>query len=91
MDKQCSLFSAKTKLFVNEAYSFNKNSWYHLTDPYSNSAYGVTIIIIGNGYGDPSSNPGWSCISDSTYMLGKATHPTILWPVMARSSFLIFI
>ena len=39
------------------------------------------VIVVGNGHGDTSSNPGrdW-CISHSTNTLGKGMNPIILPP-----------
>ena len=33
-------------------------------------ARGVMVIVVGNGHGDTSSNPGWDCNSYSTNTLG---------------------
>ena len=43
---------------------------------------GVMVIIVGNGHGDMSSNPG--CISHSTNTLGKGMNPIILPPAMGK-------
>ena len=42
----------------------------------------LTVIIIGSGHRDPSSNP--VCISCSTNTPGKSMNPTILPPVMGK-------
>ena len=43
---------------------------------------GVMVIVVGNEYGDSSSNP--VCISDSTYTLGKGMNPNVLVPAMGK-------
>ena len=46
---------------------------------------GVMVIVVGNGHGDSSSNPGkndW--ISHSTNTLGKGVNPIILPPAMGK-------
>ena len=52
----------------------------HLTG----GARGVMAIVIGNGHGDTSSNPGRDCISYSTNTLGKGMNPIILPPAMGK-------
>ena len=44
-------------------------------------ARGVMVIVVGNGHGDSSSNPG---ISHSTNTLGKGMNPIILPPAMGK-------
>ena len=39
---------------------------------------------VGNGHGDPSSNPGRDCISHSTNTLGKDMNPIILPLVVGK-------
>ena len=46
---------------------------------------GVMVIIVGNGHGDTSSNPGETdCISHSTNTLGKGMNPIILPPAIGK-------
>ena len=47
---------------------------------------GVVVIVVGNGHGDTSSNPGrgLNCISHSTNTLGKGMNPIILPPAMGK-------
>ena len=47
-------------------------------------ARGVMVIIVGNGHGDTSSNPGRDCISHSTNTLEKGMNPNILPPAMGK-------
>ena len=47
-------------------------------------ARGVMVMVVGNGHGDTSSNPGRDCISDSTNTLGKGMNPIILPPAMGK-------
>ena len=48
-------------------------------------ARGEMVIVIGNGHGDTSSNPGKTdCISHSTNTLGKGMNPIILPPAMGK-------
>ena len=49
-------------------------------------ARGVVVIVVGNGLGDTSSNPGreTDCISHSTNTLGKGMNPIILPPAMGK-------
>ena len=47
-------------------------------------ARGVMLIIVGNGHGDMSSNPGRDSISHSTNTLGKGMNPIILPPAMGK-------
>ena len=47
-------------------------------------ARGVMVIVLGNGHGDTSSNPGRDCISHSTNTLGKGMNPIILPPAMGK-------
>ena len=47
-------------------------------------ARGVMVIVVGNGHGDTSSNPGRDCISHSTNTLGKGMNPIILPPAMGK-------
>ena len=47
-------------------------------------AHDVMVIVIGNGHGDKSSNPGLDCISHNTNILGKGMNPIILPPAMDR-------
>ena len=48
-------------------------------------ARGVVVIVVGNGHGDTSSNPGrdW-LISHSTNTLGEGMNPIILPPAMGK-------
>ena len=49
------------------------------------SAYGVIIIIIGNGHTELSSNPGLTvCSSHSASILGKDMNPIILPPALGK-------
>ena len=50
---------------------------------YYEGARGVMVIVVGNGHGDTSSNPGrgWS---HSTNTLGKGMNPIILPPAMGK-------
>ena len=41
-------------------------------------AYGVMVIVAGNGHGDTSSNPEADCISHSTNIFEKELNPIIL-------------
>ena len=45
-------------------------------------ACGVMDIVVGNGYGDQSSNPRGGCLHFS--YLEKGMNPTILLPVMGK-------
>ena len=47
-------------------------------------ASGVMVIVVGNGHGDTSSNPGRDCISHSTNTLGKGMNPIILPPAVDK-------
>ena len=48
-------------------------------------ACGVMVIVVGNGHGDTSSNPGQTdCISHSTNTLLKGMNPIILPPAMSK-------
>ena len=47
-------------------------------------ACGVMVIVVGNGHGDTSSNPGRDCISHSTNTLGKGMNPISLPPAMGK-------
>ena len=42
------------------------------------------VIVLGNGQGDTSSNPGRDCISHSTNTLRKGIYPIILPPAMGK-------
>ena len=43
------------------------------------------IIVVGNGKGEPSSNPGRdSCISHNAYALGKNRNPVILLSAVGK-------
>ena len=42
------------------------------------------VIVVGNGHGDMSSNPGRDCISYSTNTLGKGMNLIILPPAMGK-------
>ena len=42
------------------------------------------VIVIGNGHGDTSSNPGRDCISHSTNTLGKGMNRIIHLPAMGK-------
>ena len=43
------------------------------------------VIVVGNGHGDTSSNPGKTdCISRSTNTLGKGMNSIILPPAMGK-------
>ena len=45
------------------------------------------VIIVENGHGDTSSNPGFAnpdCILHSTNTLGKGMNPIILPPAMGK-------
>ena len=42
------------------------------------------VIVVGNGHGDTSSNPGFDCISHSTNPLGKGINPVIHPPAMRK-------
>ena len=44
----------------------------------------VMVIVLGNGHGDKSSNPGQDCISHSTNILGKGMYPIILPLAMGK-------
>ena len=45
---------------------------------------GAMVIVVGNGLGFPSSNPGPGCfVSHSANLPGKNMHPTIFHPSMA--------
>ena len=47
--------------------------------------YGVMVIVVGNGHGNRSSNPGETdCISRSTNTLEKGMNPIILPPAMGK-------
>ena len=46
---------------------------------------GVIVIVVGNGYGDTSSNPDETdFISHSTNTLGKGMNPITLPPAMGK-------
>ena len=47
------------------------------------SARGVMVIVIGNGHGDTSSNPGRVWLH-CTNTLGKGMNPIILPPAMGK-------
>ena len=48
-------------------------------------AYGVMVIVVGNGHGDTSSIlDETDCISHSTNTLGKGMNPIILPPAMGK-------
>ena len=47
-------------------------------------AHGVMVIVVGNGHGYTSSNPGPDCISHHTNTLGKGMNPIILPPAMGK-------
>ena len=48
-------------------------------------ARGVMVIVVGNGHGDTSSNPGQdNCILHNTNTLGKGMNPIILPPAMGK-------
>ena len=64
--------------------------WYYIkernpTNSYCVTTHGVMDIVIRNGHGDWSSNPGLDCNSHSTYTLGKGINPTILPPAMDKA------
>ena len=48
------------------------------------AAHGVMVIVVGNGHGNTSSNPGRDCISHSTNTLGDGMNPIILPPAMGK-------
>ena len=51
----------------------------------SGGARGVMVIVVGNGHGDMSSNPGQiDCISHSANTLGKGMNPINLPPTMGK-------
>ncbi len=43
----------------------------------------VMVIVVGNGHGDKSSNPGRDLLH-RTYTLGKGMNPIILPPAMGK-------
>ena len=47
---------------------------------------GVVVIVVENGHGDTSSNPGldWLHFSHSTNTLGEGMNPIILPPAMGK-------
>ena len=45
--------------------------------------HGVMVIVVGNGYGNQSSNPGQGC-SHFSDILGKDMYPAILPPAMSK-------
>ena len=49
-------------------------------------ARGVMVIVVGNGHGDTSSNPGRDPLyfTNSTITLGKGMNPIILPPAMGK-------
>ena len=52
---------------------------------YTKGSYGEMVIIIGNGHGDTSSNPGRDWLQfHSTNTLGKGMDPTILPAAMGK-------
>ena len=52
---------------------------------YKGGARGVMVIVVGNGHGDTSLNPGRDCcVSHSTNTLGKGMNPIILPPAMGN-------
>ena len=57
-----------------------------ITDTTTTGARGVVVIVVGNGHGDTSSNPGpdWLHFSHSTNTLGKGMNPIILPPAMGK-------
>ena len=52
----------------------------------SGGACGVMVIVIGNGHGDTSSNPGreWLHFHIALIPLGKGMNPIILPPAMGK-------
>ena len=44
----------------------------------------VIDIVIGNGIGDPSSNPELDCISPHARVLRKGMNPSVILPVMGK-------
>ena len=50
---------------------------------WSGGARGVMVIIVGNGHGDTSSNPGRDWLH-STNTLAKGMNPIILPPAMGK-------
>ena len=52
---------------------------------YLGGAHVVMVIVVGNGLGDTSSNPGRDWLhSHSTNTLGKGMNPIILLPAMGK-------
>ena len=48
-------------------------------------ARGGTIIVLGNGLDELSSNPGLNCVSHCTNDIGKDMNPFVLPPIMENS------
>ena len=48
------------------------------------SVHGVMVIVVGNGHGNTSSNPGQDCISHCTNTLGKDMNPITLPQAMGK-------
>ena len=42
------------------------------------------VIVVGNGYGDTTSNPRRDCVSHNPNTLGKGMNPVILTPAMGK-------
>ena len=59
--------------------------WVLCISPFLGGARGVMVIIIGNGHGDTSSNPGrdWLHFTKDSY-LRKGMNPIILPPAMGK-------
>ena len=51
--------------------------------PYSGGARGVMVIVVENGHGDTSSNPGRNWLHSSN-TIGKSMNPIILPPAMGK-------
>ena len=52
--------------------------------PTNRGTLSIGVIILGNGIGDPSSNPGRDCVSFHANSNGKDMNPSVLLPAMGK-------
>ena len=76
MNSQC---TELLKFFFNVTFI---NSTCHIR--HHTTIRGVVVIVVGNGHGDSSSNPGRVIAFHSTNTLGKGMNPIILPPAMGK-------
>ena len=80
-------YSFKQLFFVHIIYrQLYGIKYFYLIQIIYGDARGVMVIVVGNGHGDTSSNPGLIAFSHSANTLGKGMNRVILPPAVGKSS-----